>query len=208
MSLWGWGLMARVAITLANFRGVKDDRFPIGTLAKWSAWTGGERVSGHIFVDESKERGYVVVAGVVLPERLGSARKAMRSLVLRGQSRVHFHTESPARRRQIITTIATIGARATVYTAGSVYQREIHARAACLEAVVADAAATGAHMLVLEQDDSLLIRDRRLLFDLTRKAGCADTLRYEHHRASSEVLLLIPDAVAWCWARAGSGGSS
>lgn len=190
-------------IALASFKGVNDDCFPIGTLGNRAAWTGGEQVSSHIFVDESKERGYVIVAGVVLPEQLGSARKAVRSLVLRGQSRVHFHAESPARRRKIITTIVATGAKATVYTAGSVHQREIHARAACLEAVVADAVATGAHMLVLEQDDSLLMWDRRLLFDLTRKAGCVDTLRYEHHRASSEVLLLIPDAVAWCWARGG-----
>lgn len=160
-------------------------------------------MSSHVFVDESKERGYVIVAGVVLPERLTSARKAMRSLVLRGQSRVHFHTESQARRRQIITTIEQTGARATVYTAGNAHRREIQARAACLEAVVGDAAAAGAHMLVLEQDESLLRWDRRLLFELTRKAGCSDTLRYEHHRGSSEELLWIPDAIAWCWARGG-----
>jgi len=35
-----------------------------------------------------------------------------------------------------------------------------------------------------------------------REVGCVD-LRYEHRRASSEVLLALPDAVAWCWAKGG-----
>jgi hypothetical protein len=154
-------------------------------------------------VDESKERGYIIVACGVLPDRLATARKAMRTLVLRGQTRIHFHTESPARRRQILAAITATSASASVYI-GDTYRREILARAACLEAVVTDAAASGAHMLVLEQDDSLLRWDRKLLYELTRKTGCADTLRYEHHRGSNEELLWIPDAIAWCWARGGT----
>jgi len=35
------------------------------------------------------------------------------------------------------------------------------------------------------------------LFALTRQAGRADTLRYEHHRGAAEELLWIPDAIAW-----------
>jgi len=48
-------------------------------------------VSGHIFLDESKERGYIIVAGVLLPEDLAAARKTMRTLVMPGQRRVHFY---------------------------------------------------------------------------------------------------------------------
>ena len=160
-------------------------------------------MSGHIFMDESKERGYIIVAGVVMPEGLTAARKAMRTLVMPGQRRVHFHTESPARRRQIITTITDTGARARIYTSSG-RRREIDARAACLQAVVTGAAAVGAHMLLLEQDDSLLWWDRKRLFELTRQAGCAETLRYEHHRGAAEELLWIPDAIAWCWSRGGT----
>jgi len=157
-------------------------------------------VSGHIFLDESKQRGYIIVAGVVLPEALTAARKALRTLVMPGQRRVHFHKESTARRRQIIATVTDTGARARIYTSSG-RRREIDARAACLQAVVTDAAAHGAHMLVLEQDDSLLWWDRQRLFELTRQTGCADTLRYEHHRGAAEELLWIPDAIAWCWSR-------
>ena len=160
-------------------------------------------MSGHIFLDESKERGYIIVAGVVMPEGLTAARKAMRTLVMPGQRRVHFHTESPARRRQIITTITDTGARTRIYTSSG-RRREIDARAACLQAVVTGAAAVGAHMLLLEQHDSLLWWDRKRLFELTRQAGCAETLRYEHHRGAAEELLWIPDAIAWCWSRGGT----
>jgi hypothetical protein len=45
--------------------------------------------------------------------------------------------------------------------------------------------------------------DRQCLIDLTRVAGCRDTLRYEHRRASAEQLLAIPDVIAWCWAKGG-----
>jgi hypothetical protein len=55
----------------------------------------------------------------------------------------------------------------------------------------------------LEQDDSLVRSDTQHLIEFTRTAGCKDTLRYEHLRPTSEPLLAIPDAVAWCWAKGG-----
>lgn len=57
--------------------------------------------------------------------------------------------------------------------------------------------------LVLESDESQDARDRRDLVDLTRAAGCRDSLRYEHLRAAQEPLLSVPDVVAWSWARGG-----
>ena len=55
----------------------------------------------------------------------------------------------------------------------------------------------------LEQDDSLIESDRRVLYERVRVAGCEHTLRYEHKAAHEECLLAIPDAVAWCWAKGG-----
>lgn len=45
---------------------------------------------------------------------------------------------------------------ATIYNAGHPGRHELTARTACLRAVVVDAAAHGHHLLVLEQDDSLI----------------------------------------------------
>ncbi len=59
-------------------------------------------------------------------------------------------------------------------------------------------------MLILEQDDSLLDRDRRCRYARTRAAGTT-SLRYEHRRNATDQLLGIPDAIAWSWARGGTG---
>jgi hypothetical protein len=52
-----------------------------------------------------------------------------------------------------------------------------------LTAPVADAAIRDHAMLVLEQDDTLIVSDRKLLYRATREAGCPD-LRYAHRRAA------------------------
>jgi hypothetical protein len=48
----------------------------------------------HIYVDETKERGYVLVASVHLGSDVEAMRKTMRRMVLRGQSRIHMAKES------------------------------------------------------------------------------------------------------------------
>lgn len=60
----------------------------------------------------------------------------------------------------------------------------------------------GDSMRFLEQDDTLIASDRKLLDRATRDAGCPD-LRYEHQRTAVELLLARPDAIAWCWAEGG-----
>lgn len=52
---------------------------------------------------------------------------------------------------------------------------------------------------MIERDDSLVRQDRQTLYEAVAKAGCRDTMRYDHLRAHEECLLSIPDAVAWCW---------
>lgn len=68
--------------------------------------------------------------------------------------------------------------------------------------MIHDAAEKDDTLLVLEQDDSLIVWDRRQLYTLAKQAHL-DRLRYEHRRASTEQLLAIPDAIAWCWAKGG-----
>ena len=159
-------------------------------------------MSSHLFVDESKEHDYLLVASVQVSGELDDLRKLMRGLVLRGQRRVHMKKESDPRRRAIAAAICGAGVTASVYDAGQRYRGELDARAACLRGLVEDAAGRGDTLLVIEQDDSLLDWDRRQLYALTREARLP-LLRYEHRRASAEQLLAIPDAIAWCWAKGG-----
>lgn len=160
-------------------------------------------MSGHVFVDESKQRDYLLVAAVISPTALDTTRKAIRALVMPGQRRIHMKKEGSPRRSAIIDTIIGAGVRATIYNAGHPARHELTARAACIRAVVADAAAQGHRMLVLEQDDGLIHHDRRTLYAAVHAAGCQDSLRYEHRRAEHELLLAVPDAIAWCWAKGG-----
>ncbi len=157
----------------------------------------------HVFVDETKRRDYLLVAGVVIAGDLDAVRAVLRELVLPGQRRLHMNSESDPRRRSIASAITSSPLRATVYNAGRRYKTERDRRAACLQSLVNDAAEHGHGVLVLEQDDSLLSWDTQHLIEFTRAAGCRDSLRYEHRRAASEHLLAIPDAIAWCWAKGG-----
>lgn len=159
-------------------------------------------MSSHVFVDESKRMGYLLVGAVVAPGDLDLIRKMLRGLVLPGQRRLHMKDESEPRKRSIAAAIAVSGARATIYDAGRRYRTERERRSACLRALVADAAQRGDAILVLEQDDTLIASDRKLIYRATRDAACAD-LRYEHRRAAVEQLLALPDAIAWCWAKGG-----
>jgi len=159
-------------------------------------------VAPHVFVDESKERGYFVAAAVVLPQNLVASRQAVRALVLPHQRRIHFSSERDSRRHQIVDTNLNLGARAMIYDATSRPDPK-RARDACLTQLVADLAEIGAERLVLEREDAALHSDNALLYAQVRATGVQRTLRYDHMRAHEEVLLCIPDAIAWCRARGG-----
>ncbi|MCA1675934.1 MAG: hypothetical protein LC799_28430, partial [Actinobacteria bacterium] len=160
-------------------------------------------MSGHVFIDETKQRGYLLVASVVVAGDLDPLRKIIRGLILPGQRRLHMKDENDRRKHAIASAIIGTDIRVTVYDAARRYRNERERRAACLRAVVNDAAARAHMVLVLEQDDSLLSWDNQHLIEFTRAAGCRYTLRYQHRRATDEHLLAIPDAIAWCWAKGG-----
>jgi hypothetical protein len=159
-------------------------------------------MSSHVFVDETKRRGYLLVASVVVQGDLDPIRRTLRGLVLPGQRRLHMKDENDSRKRSIATAIADSGTRATIYDAGRRYDTEWDRRSACLRALVTDAAQRGDAMLILEQDDTLVAADRKLLYHAARHENCPE-LRYEHRRAAAEQLLALPDAIAWCWAKGG-----
>lgn len=64
------------------------------------------------------------------------------------------------------------------------------------------AACRSGDTLVVTKLDRLSWDNQRLI-EFIREAGCRDTLRYERRRVASELLLAVPDAIAWCWAKGG-----
>lgn len=154
----------------------------------------------HIFVDEVKERGYVVAAAALLPGDAAAARKVIESLVMPRQRRLHFHKERDARRKEILDAIEELRPSVVIYD-GSARPRQ-RQRDACLIALVDDAITRRAELLVLERDDSVVEIDKKLIYQRIRAAGHPE-LRYRHQRAYEEPLLAVPDAIAWCWNRGG-----
>lgn len=156
-----------------------------------------------LYVDETKAKGYVLVAGVLLPSETGAVRKAVRALILPGQHRVHMKAEKTPRQHLILSTLVRLDLRAIIYEADSQrHHTDIVRRRACLQQLVREAAGIVEHV-VLESDVTQDGRDRQDLIEFTRAEGCRDTLTYEHRTAAVEPLLAIPDAIAWAWARGG-----
>lgn len=159
-------------------------------------------MTAHVFVDETKERGYFVAAAVVLPNNVAAARQTMGGLILPRQRRIHFHKENDARRDKIVAAIVGLGVEVVIYDACA-HADVKSARDACLVRLVTDLAELKAERVVLERDDSNIKSDQRILYSRVCAEGLRDTLNYYHQRAHEECLLTIPDAIAWCWAKRG-----
>lgn len=157
-----------------------------------------------ICVDESKQRDFVMVAAVVLGNDLNAARAVVQDLLRPGQHYLHMKNEADGRKETIAKSLVAADLQATVYDAGRRHRTQLLARAACLSALINDLATSDVDtLIVLDQDETLVRSDRRLLYDAVRGAGRETTVRYEHRRATTEPLLGIPDAFAWCWAKGG-----
>lgn len=154
-----------------------------------------------VFVDETKQRRYLMAACFVESRELAAAGSALRSLVLPGKQRLHMSKESESRRRLILSAIQRCQVQTRIYISDDGGHKA--ARAACLTAIVGDAAMARARRMVLDRDETLVGFDDRTLIEATRRYGCRDVLGWEHRAGSSESLLALPDAVAWAWARGG-----
>lgn len=157
-------------------------------------------MTGHVYVDESKRRDFVLVSAVVVPRSLSEARRAIRGLYLPGQNSIHMVKEKSSRQRQILSRIAQIDVAVALYVVPKgTFKTEVVARRRCLEELVLDMSATGCTDLVIERDDTLAAADRRVIRAQLERTGQLDAIRYSHAKVQSEPLLVIPDAIAWAW---------
>jgi hypothetical protein len=155
----------------------------------------------HVFVDESERTGiYLLGTALVMnPDELGRIRTELRDLRRPGQRRFHFSKESDARRRELLSALISTGIRARVYSCPAATRE---ARAACLNALVADIVPAGARRLVLESRESMNRLDTQVVSSALRKYG-EGQLQYLHLRPQEEPVLWVADAVAWA---VGAGG--
>lgn len=159
--------------------------------------------SRHIYVDETKQKDYLLVASVHVADNIDTVRGIIRDLLLPGQRYLHMKDENDGRKRTIAAALVAADIKATVYRAGSQHRTHNQRRAACLDGLIRDHAQGPETLLVIDRDESLVSFDNQRLIEYTRAAGCRETLRYEHRSDKTELLLSVPDAIAWCWAKGG-----
>lgn len=153
----------------------------------------------HLFVDESKARGYRFALTAVDPQNLNAERSLLRSLLLKGQSHLHFTKESDGQRRKILDALARDStARTTILTAPDGMKHKA-ARLRCLQGSAELSIEMRAARLVFEEDASTLQADRQALYRLLHGAD----IEYRFEKKRQEPLLWISDAIAWCFAAKG-----
>lgn len=154
----------------------------------------------HLFVDETKNRGFQLVVASVLATDVGAARKMLRAELLPRQRALHFKHESDSSRSRILRRISGTTARVTVYRTPA-GMPELIARELTLRAMFRDAVEEGAELVVIDRDDSAVPHDRRWLSEEHRSFTLRPDIRFNHSKRHEEPLLAIPDAVGWCLQR-------
>lgn len=158
------------------------------------------RRADRVYVDESKARGYYVVATASAIGDVRASERALRDLLKPGQRRLHFKSESDSRRRQILSTICSLDVRVSVWLVK--HRPDKEARPLSLGALVAEAVESGAALLIIERDESLERADRRLIAEVIRGVGSSE-MQYRHVAPHEHPLLWVSDAVAWCYSNGG-----
>jgi len=163
-------------------------------------------VSSLVLVDESKAAAYLMVAVSIDASDRHEIRRQLDTLTLPGRRGLHMQSESPRRRRTIVSSLTRLAVRQDwvirLYSAGR-SGTEKERRRRCLEAIVADHTKPALTHVVFDKDALLEGWDRQVLIEQLRSSSEMGNLTYEHQSRNSEQLLAIPDAFAWCWARGG-----
>jgi len=164
-------------------------------------------VPANVYVDESKRRGYLVVAAAVSIGELAGTRASMRTLLLPCQPRLHFRDERGTRKQKILDTVLGLDIRVDLYST-DVAGGTVAARGRCLTALTTDLLADDTRELVIERDDGMVAHDKRAISGVLRSHRGTPAPEYRWERAHDEPLLWIPDALAWCWTARGSWRAS
>ncbi|MGO4454957.1 hypothetical protein [Arthrobacter sp. RAF14] len=154
-----------------------------------------------VYVDETKSKGYFLVAAVVTPEAVGSVRAELRKFVKPGVRRVHFKSERDAVRRDFIALVKSLQVTAVVYECAGRHDHE--ARTNGLTQLVDELHRHRASKLVLERDDSLVDGDKQVIRRHTHGRRPYGEFEYRHMSPAEEPVLWIADAIAWCVQRGG-----
>ena len=162
-------------------------------------------MTSSVYVDETKAGSYLLAAAVVPRVQVDAVTASIRSLLLPGERSLHMKSQHRTRRGPLASAIAGLHehhVRVVLLDAGR-RGTEKERRRRCLERLVEVVAVEdGAHVR-LDLDRTLAPWDRQQMVELVRRAGATGRLTYDHCHRHHDLLLAVPDVVAWCWAHGG-----
>lgn len=127
-------------------------------------------------------------------EAVPAAREAMLALRLQPNSKLHWHTESRARRAQLIKAIAELPALHVVAVRyGGLHEKGDRQRALCLRLLLGSLAASGVTSVTLESRHATGDSKDRRLADQLRRQRWIGSVSVQHRRGIDEPALWIAD---------------
>ena len=141
---------------------------------------------------------YVLAATVADPAACDPTREALRALVAKGASRLHWRDESEGMRRDITAAIASCDLISTVVVGARLDQaRQERARRKCMQRLLHELELLEVGQVWLESRTASLNRKDIQLIDALRGEGAVSRrLRVDFGLPSQEPMLWVSDAIA------------
>jgi hypothetical protein len=154
------------------------------------------------FIDETTAKRYRLCLVAIPIENLSETRKAMQSLRLKGQSRIHMTKESDTRRRKILDEILRLESwNCLILEAKTLGLTASEARKKLLLVASAHKIWPSIKRLVIE-DSTQRDSDKSMLTWIKNNSG--HELSFDFCKPSSEECLWIADALGWAYAKGGT----
>lgn len=150
------------------------------------------------FIDESQRNGACCLAAAIVEQAMITKVRSMLTGAARSKRRIrhHFVRESPQERRRLLGEFAMLPSVSAV--AVSVHRGEpsVAQRSRALRVLAARLLTGGVNRIVLDHVEN--VQQQRDRADLMRVLG-ASAVEYTHDvSGSTEPLLWVADAIAWC----------
>ncbi|MBE7324496.1 hypothetical protein IEQ44_07510 [Nocardioides sp. Y6] len=167
----------------------------------------GRFPGGHMYVDESTAKQYLVMCAVIPTGDVNATRGAMRGLLLPGQKSLHMKNEKK-RAKEILERIVALQPSVLVLACHETVP-DLVARERCVQRLSREACAAGLGRVMLDPIESLRQRDLSWIHQGARAAGhTTPPFQFGHQQRHEEPLMWIADAVGWAWQRGGKHRST
>lgn len=154
-----------------------------------------------VFIDESKSKAYVLCAVFVNVDDVPRIRKGLNKLRLKGQSRIHFVSESDQRRRKILSHIRSLPIEIHFFEVKG--NTEAESRKRCFAELIRKLPEGDYFEIWIETDANHVSLDKAVLSEALISEKRGSQVIFTHENSRSQILLWIPDALAWIKTRGG-----